>query len=291
MNTTNQTLKYVVLPIILLWVGAMLGIIFNDKFMAQIGKCTSGDYLCTARYGSSVVICLVLAILLVSVVIDIGRLFFKVRQDIEITLPEPSAFSTGEIGFTVKNDDSKNDLLECYGRIENLWAVFISEIDGHVELIPPYPFWWYAKKLHWASQTSSDGNVTVGSGDKQILDIIEVGKKRFCFLFHDDVIQLDCDERETSLQEGEYLLEIKLFGKKDGRHVVINKCYRLSLMVMLNFVNNEPSPTLTMKEINLARLQNILNRKQKRNTKMGIPFPKEIIVLNKDDFLLLNTAT
>jgi hypothetical protein len=291
MNTTIQTLKNIVLPIILLWVGVILVIIFNDSFMVQIGKCTSGDYLCTVEYGSIGVICLVLAIMLVPVIIDIWKLIFKGRKDVEITLPTPSAFSTGKIGFTIKNDDPKNDLLECYGRIENLWAVFISEIDGHVELIPPYPFRWYAKKLYWASQTSSDGNVTVGSGDRQILDIIEVGKKRFCFLLHDDIIQLDCDERETSLQEGEYLLEIKLFGKKDGKRVVINKCYRLSLMVMLNFVNNEPSPTLTMKEINLVQLQNILKRKQKRYTTLGLPFPKEIIVLNKDDFLMLNTAT
>jgi hypothetical protein len=182
-------------------VGAILGIVFNDKFMEQIGKCTSGDYTCIIRYGSIVVFCLVLAILLIPVIVDFGKLFIKVKQDVEVTLPEPSAFSTGKIGFTVRNCDTKNDLLECYGRIENLWAVFISDTDGHVELIPPYPFRWYANKLNWASQTSSDGNVNIGSGDRQILDIIEVGRKRFCFLFQNETTQIDTDGKETSLQE------------------------------------------------------------------------------------------
>lgn len=288
---TKWVLKYLVLPIILLWVGAIGGIIFNEKFMAQIGICTSGDYLCTAKYGSIFILCLILVILLILVVIEIVKAAFKVRQDVEITLPEPSAFSTGKIGVTVKNNDLKNDLIDCLGRIENLWAVFISESDNHVELIPPYPIRWYAQKLCWASQTSSDGNVTVGSNDREILDIIEVGQRRFCFLFHGDTIQLDCDTRETSLQEGDYLLEIKLFGRIDGKRIVITKCYSVSLMVMLNFVDNKPSPTLTMKEINLALLQNVLKRRQKRTTKIGIPSPKEIIVLDKDDFLMLNTAT
>ena len=161
--------------------------------------------------------------------------------DTPFHLQEPNVYR-----FTIRNEGKKK-IIGCHAKIDV--TTLEKNLAGGVAFLPHPPNYMYPNNVLWKTK-SINGNVDLIPGDPNYLDVLELGREHFRFLFDGDKPLLkgqfepknkDTDNNEW-LPKGHYFLEITLFGENaDGSPFIEKNPFRLHLMVSGN--NNVVFPT------------------------------------------------
>lgn len=269
----------------------MLEVVVIDLGNLQ-GTCTRWHIPCQVLYLTFGILIFFCALFMVQVLVQgFWTLYSKIfpRNDFKVRF-DKRPHTLGRVPFTIFNSDKNNNLTECNVKLESLYAIIYKDENDFVELIQPMHKSIYSRALLWQKQASQEGNITVGGGTNEVLYPINVGQEKFCFLYHDDVHQTDCDSSDTSLPEGEYLFQLIFFGWKNKARIIERRSYHASFSLVYNVASignpteSNSFPTFAVKEVDRIKIQKALKHRQRRATSMGIPYPKEIITLNKVNF-------